>query len=54
VLAVTTYFNGQPRTLWLINAGYQLVAIVLMGAIHGVWDQALRVDRLGPPRATTH
>ncbi len=38
VLAVTMYFNGQPRTLWLINAGYQLVAIVLMGAIHGAWD----------------
>jgi hypothetical protein len=38
VLAVTTYFGGRPRQLWLINAGYQLVALVLMGAIHGVWD----------------
>jgi hypothetical protein len=38
VLAVTTYFGGRPRTLWVINAGYQLVAIVLMGALHGVWD----------------
>jgi Protein of unknown function (DUF1761) len=38
VLAVTTYFGGRPRELWLINAGYQLVALVLMGAIHGVWD----------------
>jgi Protein of unknown function (DUF1761) len=37
VLAVTTYFSGRPRELWLINAGYQLVAIVLMGAIHGAW-----------------
>jgi Protein of unknown function (DUF1761) len=38
VLAVTTYFGGRPRTLWVINAGYQLVAFVLVGAVHGVWD----------------
>jgi hypothetical protein len=38
VLAVTTYFGGRPRALWVINAGYQLVALVLVGAIHGVWE----------------
>jgi uncharacterized membrane protein len=38
VLAVTTYFGGRPRELWLINAGYQLVALILMGAIHGAWE----------------
>jgi hypothetical protein len=38
VLAVTTYFGGKPRALWAIDAGYQLVALVLMGAIHGAWD----------------
>jgi hypothetical protein len=38
VLAVTTYFAGRTRALWLINAGYQLVALVAMGAIHGAWD----------------
>jgi hypothetical protein len=38
VLAVTTYFGGRPRALWVINAGYQLVALVVVGAIHGVWD----------------
>jgi hypothetical protein len=38
VLAVTTYFAGRPRELWLINAGYQLIVLVLMGAIHGAWD----------------
>jgi hypothetical protein len=38
VLAVTTYFGGRPRVLWMINAGYQLVALVLMGAILGAWD----------------
>src|SRR5918999_6480773 len=38
VLATTTYFGGRPRRLWTINAGYQLVALVLVGALHGVWD----------------
>jgi hypothetical protein len=38
VLALTTYFGGRPRRLWVINAGYQLVALVLVGAIHGVWE----------------
>jgi hypothetical protein len=38
VLAVTTFFAGRPRTLWLINAGYQLVALVLMGALLGAWN----------------
>lgn len=38
VLAVTTYFGGRPRSLWLINAGYQLVSLVVMGAILGAWD----------------
>ena len=38
VLGVNTYFAGRPGRLWLINAGYQLVALVLVGAIHGVWD----------------
>jgi Protein of unknown function (DUF1761) len=37
VLAVTTFFAGRPRVLWLINAGYQLVALVLMGALLGAW-----------------
>ena len=38
VLAVTTYFGGRPARLWFINAGYQLVALVIVGAIHGIWD----------------
>jgi Protein of unknown function (DUF1761) len=38
VLAVTTYFGGRPRQLWLINAGYQFVSLVLMGALLGAWD----------------
>ncbi len=38
VLAVNTYFGGRPRELWLIDAGYQLAALILMGAIHGAWQ----------------
>ena len=38
VLAVITYFGGRPRSLWFINAGYQLVALMIVGAIHGIWD----------------
>ena len=37
LLAVTTYFGGRPRLLWVINAGYQLISLVIMGAILGVW-----------------
>lgn len=37
LLAVTTYFGGRPRILWVITAGYQLVSLVVMGAILGVW-----------------
>jgi hypothetical protein len=37
VPAVTIFFGGRPRVLWLINAGYQLVVLVLMGAILGAW-----------------
>lgn len=37
LLAVVTYFGGRPRVLWLINAGYQLVSLAIMGAILGVW-----------------
>jgi uncharacterized protein DUF1761 len=38
VLAVSTYFGGRSRTLWAIDAGYQLVSLVIMGAILGAWD----------------
>jgi uncharacterized protein DUF1761 len=38
VLAVTTYFSGRPAKLWFINAGYQLVSLVVVGAIHGAWS----------------
>jgi hypothetical protein len=37
-LGVTTFFAGRSRTLWLINSGYQLVSLVLMGALLGAWD----------------
>lgn len=37
-LAVNTYFGGRPRSLWLIDNGYQLISFVIMGAILAVWD----------------
>jgi len=37
VLAVNTYFGGRPAQLWFINAGYQLVALLIMGGILGAW-----------------
>jgi Protein of unknown function (DUF1761) len=30
-------FNGPNRQVWMLFAGYQLVAFVIMGAILGVW-----------------
>lgn len=38
VLAVNTYFGGRSRALWAIDAGYQLLAFLVMGAILGAWD----------------
>jgi hypothetical protein len=38
ILAATTYYGGRPRALWFINAGYWLVAMTVVGAIHGAWD----------------
>jgi hypothetical protein len=38
VLAVSTYFGGRSRTLWAMDAGYQLVSLLVMGAILGAWE----------------
>lgn len=38
VLAVTTWFGGRPRALWLIDTGYHLVSLLVMGAILGAWE----------------
>jgi hypothetical protein len=39
--AVTSYgsalFEGRPRALWVINAGYNLVSFVIAAAILSVW-----------------
>lgn len=37
-LAVMTYFSGRPRMLWYVNAGYQVVALLLMGGLLAWWD----------------
>jgi hypothetical protein len=36
-LGVTYLFERRPLALFLINAGYQIVAFVVMGAILGAW-----------------
>jgi len=33
----TSLFSMQPRLLWLINSGYNLVAFVIAGVILAVW-----------------
>lgn len=34
---VTYLFEHRPLKLWLVNAGYQVVAFTVMGAILGAW-----------------
>jgi hypothetical protein len=33
----TALFSFQPRQLWLINSGYNLVSLILAGIILAVW-----------------
>lgn len=33
----TVFWDGKPWKLWFINAGYYLVAMLIMGAILGGW-----------------
>ena len=33
----TAVFSLQPKALWLINTGYNLVSFVMAGAILGAW-----------------
>ena len=33
----TAVFSLQPKALWLINSGYNLVSFVMAGAILGAW-----------------
>ena len=37
IMAGTIFYEKKPPMLVYINAGYQLVGIVVMGAILGVW-----------------
>jgi hypothetical protein len=36
-LLSTTVYEGRPITLFAINAGYWLVAMLIMGALIGGW-----------------
>jgi hypothetical protein len=33
----TSLFSYQPRALWMINTGYNLVSMVIAGVILAVW-----------------
>ena len=35
---VNTVFAGRPRSLFAIDSGYYLTALLVMGALHGVLD----------------
>ena len=36
-LAMNYGFEARPLSLWLINAGYMVVGMTIMGAIIGHW-----------------
>jgi hypothetical protein len=35
-----TLYEGHPIGLWLINAGYLVIGLVILGALHGAWKKA--------------
>lgn len=35
----TNLFEGRPVTLWLINAGYVVIGLTMIGAIVGGWKK---------------
>lgn len=37
-MGVTYLFERKPLTLWLVNGGYSVVALTLMGLIIGAWQ----------------
>ncbi|MBV8081352.1 MAG: DUF1761 domain-containing protein [Candidatus Eremiobacteraeota bacterium] len=39
-LLTQTLYEGHPLKLWLINAGYEVIGLVILGALHGAWKKA--------------
>jgi hypothetical protein len=35
-----TLYEGHPLSLWLINAGYIVLGLMILGALHGAWKKA--------------
>lgn len=33
-------YEGKPWQLWVINAGYAVIGLVLLGLLHGAWKKA--------------
>jgi len=34
------FYEGKPLMLWLINAGYAVIGLVILGLLHGAWKKA--------------
>ena len=34
------FYEGKSWMLWLINAGYAVVGLVILGLLHGAWKKA--------------
>jgi hypothetical protein len=39
-LLTGTLYEGHPLKLWLINSGYLVIGLVILGALHGAWKKA--------------
>lgn len=40
-MLVNTLFEGRPAALWLINAGYPVTGLMIVGAIIGGWKKSV-------------
>jgi len=38
-----TLYEGHPLSLWLIDAGYIVIGLVILGALHGAWRKGPKV-----------
>lgn len=43
-----TLYEGHPVSLWVINAGYVVFGLVILGALHGVWKKAPKAQAAAP------
>jgi|SRR5271166_1210439 len=41
-------YEGRPLGLWAINAGYEVIGLVLLGLLHGGWKKAPAAEAVKP------